>query len=55
MEHAAKVMAGTGRRLFEDPALLARAKAAHRRALEAEPYVCPLPDEVMPPIPMAAE
>ncbi len=55
MVHAAKVMAATGRRLFEDVALLARAKAAHRKALEAEPYVCPLPDEVMPPIPIAAE
>jgi aminobenzoyl-glutamate utilization protein B len=55
MEHAAKVMAGTGRRLFEDAALLARAKAAHARAIAAEPYVCPLPPEVAPPIPLAAE
>ena len=54
MVHAAKVMAGTGRRLFEDPALLARAKAEHARALAAEPYVCPLPEEVSPPIPLAA-
>jgi aminobenzoyl-glutamate utilization protein B len=55
MVHAAKVMAGTGRRIFEDAGLLARAKAEHARALEAEPYVCPMPEEVRPPIPMAAE
>jgi aminobenzoyl-glutamate utilization protein B len=55
MVHAAKVMAGTGRRLFEDAGLLARAKAEHARALAAEPYVCPMPEEVRPPIPMAAE
>jgi aminobenzoyl-glutamate utilization protein B len=55
MVHAAKVMAATGRRLFEDAGLLARAKAEHTRALAAEPYVCPLPPEVAPPIPMAAE
>jgi aminobenzoyl-glutamate utilization protein B len=55
MVHAAKVMAATGRRLFEDPGLLARAKAEHARALAAEPYVCPLPADVRPPIPMAAE
>jgi aminobenzoyl-glutamate utilization protein B len=55
MVHAAKIMAATGRRLFEDPALLARAKAEHRRTLEAEPYVCPMPAEVAPPIPIAAE
>jgi aminobenzoyl-glutamate utilization protein B len=55
MVHAAKVMAATGRRLFEDAGLLARAKAEHARALAAEPYVCPLPPEVAPPIPMAAE
>jgi aminobenzoyl-glutamate utilization protein B len=55
MVHAARVMAGTARRLFEDASLLSRAKAEHRRALAAEPYVCPLPPEVAPPIPMAAE
>jgi aminobenzoyl-glutamate utilization protein B len=48
-------MAATGRRLLEDPALLAGTKAEHRRALDAEPYVCPMPEDVRPPIPMAAE
>ena len=53
--HKGMVHAATGRRLFEDPALLVRAKAEHREALEAEPYVCPMPKDVRPPIPMAAE
>jgi len=55
MVHAAKIMAATGREMFEDPSLLARAKAEHRKMLEAEPYICPMPDEVQPPIPVAAE
>src|SRR6056297_640900 len=55
MVHAAKIMAATGRDLFEDPSLLAQAQAEHRTMLEAEPYVCPMPDEVQPPIPVAAE
>ena len=54
MVHAAKIMAATGRDLFEDPSLLAQAQAEHRTMLEAEPYVCPMPDEVQPPIPVAA-
>ena len=55
MVQAAKIMAATGRDLFEDPALLAAARAEHRAALDAEPYVCPMPGEVTPPIPLAAE
>jgi aminobenzoyl-glutamate utilization protein B len=55
MAQAARIMAATGRALFADPALLAAATEEHRRALAAEPYVCPMPDEVMPPIPIAAE
>ncbi len=50
MEHAAKVMASTARQLFESPALLAAAKAEHDARLAAHPYVCPMPDDVMPPI-----
>ncbi|MDE3027059.1 MAG: amidohydrolase [Paracoccaceae bacterium] len=50
MEHAAKVMASTARQLFESPALLAAAKAEHDARLAAHPYICPMPDDVMPPI-----
>lgn len=51
MIHAAKIIAMTGRDLFADPALLAEAKAEHAARLAREPYVCPMPDEVHPPIP----
>lgn len=55
MIHAAKIMAATGRDLFADPTLLAAARADHARRIAAERYVCPMPDEVAPPIPLAAE
>jgi aminobenzoyl-glutamate utilization protein B len=51
MVHAAKVMAATGRDLFTRPDLLAAAKAEHAAHLTREPYRCPLPPEVSPPIP----
>ncbi|MFK7868340.1 MAG: amidohydrolase [Roseobacter sp.] len=50
MAYAAKVMAATARRLIEDPALRAAAKAQHAASLAKTPYVCPLPDGVQPPI-----
>jgi aminobenzoyl-glutamate utilization protein B len=51
MIHAAKAMAAVGRDLIADPRLLADAKADHAARLAVEPYVCPMPPEVMPPIP----
>lgn len=51
MVHAAKAMAAVARDLFEQPALLAEAKADHAARLAAEPYVSPMPPEVTPPIP----
>lgn len=54
MVHAARIMAATGRDLFERPDLLAAAKAEHRAKLAADPWICPMPDEVMPPIPARA-
>lgn len=54
MIHAAKVMAATARILIEEPATLAAAREAHRRHLERTPYVCPIPDDVQPPIDEAA-
>ncbi|TMV86185.1 amidohydrolase [Thioclava sp. BHET1] len=50
MEIAAKVMAATGRDLFARPDLLAAAKASHAAQMAVDPYVCPMPDEVQPPI-----
>lgn len=51
MVHAAKIMAATGRDLFTRPDLLAAAKADHSARLAHDPYVCPMPPEVLPPIP----
>lgn len=50
MIHAAKVMAATARMLIEEPATLAAAREAHRRQLARTPYICPIPDDVQPPI-----
>jgi len=55
MIHAAKVMAATARILIEEPATLAAARDAHQARLARTPYVCPIPDDVQPPIPRAAE
>lgn len=50
MTYAAKVMARLAERLIDEPALLAEARAEHALRLAAEPYVCPLPADVAPPI-----
>ncbi len=50
MIHAAKVMAATAKRLIEDPTLRSEAKAAHTAHLAKDPYVCPMPDDVTPPV-----
>jgi aminobenzoyl-glutamate utilization protein B len=50
MAHAAKVMARVAETLVSDPALLAEARAEHAAKLAAEPYVCPMPEDVMPPL-----
>ena len=54
MVHVAKVMAGTAVDALNDPALIARAKADHAERTAATPYVCPIPDDVTPPINMSA-
>lgn len=51
MIHAAKVMAATARDLIEKPQLLKAAKEAHAAFLASQPYSCPMPDDVTPPIP----
>jgi aminobenzoyl-glutamate utilization protein B len=50
MVHAAKVMASTARLLIEEPETLAAVVDAHRKQLVRTPYVCPIPDEVGPPV-----
>ncbi len=51
MVHAAKIMAATARDLFERPEVLAAARAEHAATLARDPYVCPMPPEVLPPVP----
>jgi aminobenzoyl-glutamate utilization protein B len=53
MVHVAKVMAGTALDAIQDETLLARAKADHQARLARTPYVCPIPDDVQPPIGMS--
>jgi aminobenzoyl-glutamate utilization protein B len=50
MAHAAKVMAGTAIELICNPALVEAAKADLRGRLEGNPFVNPIPDDVVPPI-----
>jgi aminobenzoyl-glutamate utilization protein B len=52
--HVAKVMACTAVEVLHDDVLLARAKADHQARVARTPYVCPLPDEVDPPLKMSA-
>ena len=50
MTYAGQVMGATARMLFSDELLLARAKMDHRERLARQPYVCPIPDDVTPPL-----
>ena len=52
--HVAKVMAGTAIDVIRDETLVARAKADHQARVARKPYVCPLPDDLEPPIKMSA-
>src|SRR6516162_348334 len=52
--HVAKVMACTAVDVLQDDMLLARAKADHQARVGRMPYVCPLPDELDPPLKMSA-
>lgn len=51
--HVAKAMAGTAIDVLANPDLLASAKADHQARLKRSPYVCPIPDDVSPPIGMS--
>ncbi|MFA6966516.1 M20 family metallopeptidase [Bosea sp. (in: a-proteobacteria)] len=53
MVHVAKAMAATGAAVLLDPALMAAAKADHKKKLGTEGYTSPLPPEVKPPLTMS--
>ncbi len=54
LAHVAKVMAGTAIDVLGDVTLLARAKADHASRIARHPYVCPIPENVFPPVRMSA-
>ena len=49
MMYAAKVMALAAAELVTSPAVLERAQAEFRAAVERTPYKCPIPDDVPAP------
>ena len=49
MVHTAKVMAATAAEAYQDPTLVARAKADLAARTEEARYVCPIPPDVQPP------
>jgi aminobenzoyl-glutamate utilization protein B len=50
MVHVAKVMAATAVDAIRDPVLVARAKADLAERTDGNPYVCPIPADVKPPV-----
>ncbi|MGH7209888.1 MAG: peptidase dimerization domain-containing protein, partial [Acetobacteraceae bacterium] len=50
MVHVAKVMAATAVDALSNKALIERAKADYRARTDGNPYVCPLPEDIKPPI-----
>ena len=51
MVHVANVMAATALDVLQNPALIAAAKADLLVQTGGQPYVCPIPDDVLPPQP----
>jgi len=51
MLQAAKVMTASVLRAIKDTDLLEQAKQEHRNRNAGAGYVCPIPDEVLPPVP----
>lgn len=49
MIHAAKVMAATASSLIKNPQKLDNAKKAFKSQVKENPYICPIPNGVMPP------
>jgi aminobenzoyl-glutamate utilization protein B len=54
MVQVAKAMAATGAAVLSDPQLMAAAKADLAARTKATPYICPIPDNVGPPLTMSA-
>jgi aminobenzoyl-glutamate utilization protein B len=52
MVHVAKIMAGVAVDALSDPKLIEAAKADLAERTAADPYVCPLPEDLVPPIHM---
>ena len=50
MIHAAKVMAATASSLIKNPQKLDNAKKAFKSQVKENPYICPIPNGIMPPI-----
>ena len=50
MIHAAKIMASTAYALINDPKKIDEAKKEFDDQILKNPYICPIPEEVMPPI-----
>ena len=50
MVHVAKIMASTAVDALTRPALIDEAKADYKARTDINPYVCPLPDDIDPPI-----
>ena len=50
MIHAAKVMASTARALIEDPKNLKEAKEDFDSQVSKNPYICPIPKDILPPV-----
>ena len=50
MVHAAKIMASTASALIKDPSKLKEAKNTYYELVSKNPYICPIPEEVFPPI-----
>jgi aminobenzoyl-glutamate utilization protein B len=53
MVQAAKAMAALGIKALTDPDLIAAARADLEKRTARTPYVCPLPDQVAPPLDMS--
>ena len=50
MIHAAKIMASTAFTLIKSPKKIDEAKKNFDNQILKNPYICPIPDEVKPPV-----
>lgn len=50
MTYAGAAMGTLARKLFTDEVLLARARKDHQERLAKQPYICPIPADVKPPL-----